>query len=234
MKLHLKRIAAPRTWDCNRKGTKFIIRPKTTGHPMGEGISLGFFIREHLKLAMTLAEVKRLLCQNEVLVNGKQEKDPHSQIGLFDIVSLPQLGKSFEVAFDKKGRIAFFELATGKENAVKLAKVTGKSLLRGGKVQLHLHDGKNLLYKEPVGIGDTLLLQIPQLKVIKVLPLQPGSSVYLTRGAHCGSVGVVETLESGKATYVTEGKKISTTGKNLFVIPGQHLLMDKSAKKTGA
>ena len=53
VKSHLKRIAAPRTWDIDRKTTKFIARPKPGQHTLQLGMPLAVLLKEILKKMKT-------------------------------------------------------------------------------------------------------------------------------------------------------------------------------------
>ena len=114
MKNHLKRIASPRTWAIDRKNNKFITRPRPGAHSFENGLALGVIIRDHLKLASTMSEVKKTLNNNEVLVDGKRRKDHRYLIGLFDVLKIAK--KSYRIIFDRKGRIIVTEISEKDKN----------------------------------------------------------------------------------------------------------------------
>lgn len=250
MKQHLKRIASPRTWFINRKENCFIIRPKSGGHPFELGLPLGVIIRDRLGLAATLAEAKKLLCHKQVMVDGKRRKDPHYLIGLFDVLELPDLKKAYRLIIDSRGRLSLVSVPENEKKS-KPCKIIGKKILPKGRLQFNLHDGKNILLNRKAGaaaettaeskaetkaeakaetqieaiakarVGDTLLLTLPGAEVSKVLPLQPGMAVFLTRGKHSGEWGELKELRGNEAVYRV-GKEETNTAKNyLFVIGGQ-------------
>ena len=109
---HLKRIAAPRTWLVQRKENTFIIRPKPGAHSLEYGLSLGVILRDVLKVGKTLAEVKKILNNKEILVDGKRRKDYRFIVGLFDVISIPALKQYHRVSLDNKGRITFISKET--------------------------------------------------------------------------------------------------------------------------
>ena len=113
MKNHLKRIASPRTWLINRKQNKFTVRPKPGAHSLEQGLALGIVVRDLLKLASTMMEVKKLLNDQEILVDGKRRKDYRFITGLFDVITIPVLKKSFRVLLDAKGHVSFFLFLIG-------------------------------------------------------------------------------------------------------------------------
>jgi len=218
MKNHLKRITAPKTWTLNRKGGKFTLRPNPGAHSLDKGIPLGSILRDHLKLASTLAEAQKLLNNNDVLVDGKRRKERREIVGLFDIINIPTLKKFFQVNLDKKGRLAVEEVDAKKVNT-KICKVIGKTVIKGGKIQLNLYDGKNILTDKKVNVGDSVILGLPKLDIQDILPLKEGVQIFLTQGKHAGSAGKLKSLEGETARYLNEkGKEVETTKKYLYVI----------------
>jgi len=217
MKNHLKRIASPKTWIINRKENKFILRPTPGGHPLDNGMPLGVIMRDMLKLASVMSEVKKILNNKEVLVDGKRRKDHGFIVGLFDVISLPGLKKYYRLVLDSKGRIAFSEIDE-KESKLKLSKVTGKTALKKGNVQFNLHDGKNIVANEKAKVGDSLLLELPKLTVKKVLPLKEGMRVFLTKGNHAGDSGTLKGLKGKEAKYFAREQEIETSKDYLFVV----------------
>ncbi len=217
MKLHLKRITSPRTWFISRKKEHFIIRPKPSGHAFSLGLPLGVIIRDLLSLASTCSEAKKLLHHQPVLVDGRRRKDPHFLVGLFDVLELPGLKKAYRMVLDRRGRMSLVAAPEG-EKDFKPCKIIGKKVLPEGKIQFNLHDGKNVLLKENARVGDTLLLALPKLELSKVLPLQPGVKVFLTRGKHGGELGELKELRGDEAVYKVGREEIETARSYLFVV----------------
>ena len=57
--------------------------------------------------------------------------------------------------------------------------------------QINLHDGTNILSKEKVKTGDVLQLNLPDLKVKKVLKFKKGAQSLIIGGAHVGSISTI-------------------------------------------
>ncbi len=219
MKNHLKRIATPRTWVINRKSNKFIVRPNAGGHAFSEGTALGVILRDMLHVAETMAEVKKLLHSQEVLVDGKRRKEHRFIVGLFDVIAVPALKKQWRVVLDRKARLAVVEIPAA-EAAMKVCKVVGKTMLPGGKLQFNLHDGKNLIGEHKANVGDSVVLSLPDLAVKEVLPLKEGVSVFLTRGKHGGDTGLLKEFKGSDAVYTSASSKsdVETAKGYLFVV----------------
>lgn len=217
MKNHLKRIAAPRTWFINRKQNIFIIRPNPGTHSFAFGQPLGLILRDNLKLASSTAEIKRLLNNQEILVDGQRRKDHRFIVGLFDTISIPRLNQSYQIALDAKGRLMAAEIPWEK-SLLKTCKVVGKRVLPGGKIQLSLHDGKTLAGENSIKNGDSVVVELPSLNIKKVLPLKNGASVMLVSGRHSGALARLEQVVNEKAVCLSGAEKIETAKKYLFVM----------------
>jgi small subunit ribosomal protein S4e len=216
-KNHLKRISSPRTWILDRKSTTFTVRPNAGGHSFENGLPLGIVIRDMLGLAKSMTEVKKILNNNEILVDGKRRKDHRFIVGLFDVLKFSLLNKSYRLTFDKKGRIVLIEI-DDKESNTKVCKIVGKSLVKKGKIQYHLHDGKSILSEVQAKVGDTLLISLPTLEIKSSLPFQEGVTIFLTKGRYAGDVGQLESVRGDEVIYIRDGKKIETSKNYAFVV----------------
>src|SRR3989344_521606 len=217
MKNHLKLIAAPRTWFMPRKTNVFTIRPNPGAHSLEYGLPLGLLLRDELKLASTTAEVRKIVTQKEVLVDGVARTDHRFMVGLFDVLSVPKLKKQYRMLLDKKGRLTLREINT-KEAALKLVKVVGKNALKGGKIQFNLHDGRNIVSDAKAKVGDTFVISLPVVSVTKILSVKKGSKVFLIKGKHAGDVGVLKEIKGMEATYTVDGADVDTAKDYLFVV----------------
>lgn len=214
---HLKRLAAPKTWKINRKENIFTSKPKPGAHSRQMAMPLGLVLRDMLHYADTAAEVDRLLQNKEVLVDGIRRKDFRFAVGLFDVISLKDINKYYRIILSAKGQFELREIRPA-EAILKLGKVTGKSILPKGKMQYHLHDGKNIISPKTAKVGDTLVLALPSLEVKEVLPLKSGMMIFLIRGKHCGNVGTLKEIAGKEATYLLGQKEIGTARGYLLVV----------------
>ena len=217
MKNHLKRIATPRTWVINRAKNTFIVRPNPGAHSLEMGLPLGIILRDKLHLASTMNEVKKILNNNHIMVDGKRRKDHRFTLGLFDILSIPTLKKNYVTALDSKGNIVVREI-TESEAGMKIVKIVGKTILPKGIVQYNLHDGKNIVSDTKAKVGDCFMLSLPKLEIKETFPLKEGMTVLLTSGKHAGSIGSLKELKGTEATYLVDDKEVATVRRHLFVI----------------
>ncbi|MBS3169098.1 30S ribosomal protein S4e [Candidatus Woesearchaeota archaeon] len=217
MKNHLKRVTSPKTWALPRRGRVFITRPLPSGHPIDQGMPLGLVLRDMLALALTMSEVRKILLSKEVLVDGKRRKDHRFHVGLFDVISFPGLGKQYRMVLNQNGYLALIPIPAA-EASLKLGKVLGKSILKSGKVQYHLHDGRNLSTKSVSKVGDTFLFTVPAQEVQKVFPLKEGAKIITYAGKNAGRVGMIRKIAGRESTYNAGGKDVETVTRHLFVV----------------
>ena len=217
MKNHLKRIASPKTWKIDRKGSKFIIRPSPGPHNFAVGLPLGVVLRDFLRLAPTMREVKKMLYNREFLVDGKIRKDHRLIIGLFDVLSIPEIKKNYRIILDHSGRLALAEINQSEVDK-KLCRIVGKTILNAGRMQFNLHDGKNVVTDRKAKVGDSFLVTLPKGEVKESFQLIPGASVFLVKGKHAGEIGILKAVKGKEAVYESNGKVIETAKDYLFVV----------------
>ena len=104
-KKHLKRLNAPKSWKIKRKGIKFITRPNPGAHSFSLGMPINIVLREIFEYAKTTKEVKNILNNKEVLINGVRRKDHRFIVGFMDIIAIPGIKAYFRVLLDKKGKL---------------------------------------------------------------------------------------------------------------------------------
>ncbi len=215
-KKHLKRIAAPATWMVDRKERKFIAMPKGS-FKMAMGMPLITVLKDVLKLVATRKEGKRVLNSKEILVNGARRKDEKYMIGLMDVLTIKDIGKSYRMLLDKNNILRLVPV-TESEASVKLGKVTGKRSIRKGLIQLTLHDGRSLLGAAAHSTGDTVVLALPKGDVTQHFKLESGCQAYLIGGSNVGRTGVVDNISGDKVTVKIGNDVVEAAKRFIFVI----------------
>jgi len=217
---HLSRLAMPKSWKVKRKGLKWVTRPLPGPHPFEAGVPLILILRDMLGYAGTEREVKSILNSHEVLVDGVRRKESKFIVGVMDVFAVPKINKYFRILINKKGYIV--PVAIDKHEAnIKICKITGKTAIKKGKLQLNLHDGRNILTDEKsFKIGDSLLIELPSQKIREVIQLTKGSIVYLSRGKHQGEIGIVEEIKGDKIVF-KKGNELFETVKNYAFAVGK-------------
>ncbi len=193
----LKRLLIPEFWRVPRKSTKWVVSPRPGPHPKFYSIPLQIIVRDILKLAETGKEAKTIIKKGEILVDGKPRKDHAYPVGLLDAIAIPRTKKYYRVISDIKG-LKLAEIPE-KEADKKICKIENKTSLKKGRLQLNLHDGKNLITDEKnYKTGDSLLIELPSLKILQHLALDKGNMGIVSKGANAGKVGKINNIIPGK------------------------------------
>jgi small subunit ribosomal protein S4e len=146
-----------------------------------------------------------------------------------DVISIPTLEQNYRILFGTDGRIKLIRIPN--ENAkFKLCKILDKIKIKNGKIQLNLHDGRNIITdNESLKTGDTLKILLPDQKILKHIALEKGVKVMITNGKHIGEIAVLDELKpqpGSKQDRVLltgeNGEKFETLKGYVFVIGKEH------------
>lgn len=221
MKKHLKRLAAPRSWKIHRKEHTWATRPSPGPHGLEESVPLLFILRDVLDLCDTAREGKRIISSRRVLVDGKPVTNHKHPVGLMDVISIPEVNMHYRMLLDRRGRLTLVEI-NEKEATWKLVRIENKATTKGGKIQLNLHDGRNLLLKSnKYRTGDVLKIEVPTQKIIGHYEFKKGSKVMLSSGKHVGEIATVKKYEKSRnprENIVEFQEGFSTTKRNVFIV----------------
>jgi small subunit ribosomal protein S4e len=220
-KKHLKRLYAPKTWRILRKVTKFTTKPSSGPHAIENSIPLRVALRDVLKICDARKEADYLIKSGNVKVDNRVVKNPKFPIGFMDVLDIK--GKYFRVLYDALGRIVLKEI--DKDTDVKLCKIENKTKVKGGKTQLNLHDGRNILIDEDVyKVGDSVLIRLPSQEIVDHIKMSEGNLVYVFRGKHTGEIGKIKEIIPGTLTSPAkivinkDDEEINTLKEYCFVI----------------
>ncbi len=220
VKNHLKRLNAPKSWPIKKKEAIWIIRPNPGAHELANSIPLTIALRDLLKHAKTTREVKHIVYNKEVLIDGKRRKDLAYPVGLMDVISIPEIKENHRLLFNKKGKISAVKI-DDKESKIKVCKIRQKKLSKG-KTQLNTTDGRNILVeKDTYKVGDSVVIEFEKQKIIQHLKLEKGALIYLTGGKHIGSVGKIETIDNKKIIFKTKENDVYETLKKFAFVIGE-------------
>jgi small subunit ribosomal protein S4e len=223
MTFRLKRRAAPRNWTVPRKGTKWIKRPAPGPHPQTESIPVLLVLRDVRKIVRNAREAQLLVRTGQVRVDGAIVHDLARGLGLMDTLSLAKpLDSHFRVVKNRRGKLVLIPIAAA-EATVKIGRVRFKHAVPGGKVEVTLHDGRNLLVPPTSAyrVGDSLKIQVPGQKVVGHLPLSPGQLAFVAGGSHVGEIARVEKVEvrnSSQPNLVHFKEGFSTIKEYVYVV----------------
>ena len=216
--MHMKKLAAPRTWPIKRRDQTFMTSP-LPGGKFELGMPLNVIFKEMLGYAATSKEVKRVLNTKNVLVSGSRVKEPRFLVGLFDTIAIDETSSYHRIVLNDKGKIEAVQIKKEESN-VKLSKVIGKAMLRKKRIQLNLSDGRNMIIeKDTYKTGDTLMISLPDNAIKKHVKLDKNAMIFLTGGKHIGETGIVQGISKDKITYKSgNGEVIETMKSHAFAI----------------
>jgi small subunit ribosomal protein S4e len=204
---HLKRKPAPKLWPIHRKEDVWTVKPKPGPHSLSDSLPLELIVRDMLGFAKTGKEAKNVISHEKISVDGKVRRDEHFLVGLMDVVSIVDAKKSYRVLPSRKG--LFLYPIKSDEAASKLYRIKDKTVVKGGKVQLDLHDGTSYLLPEEDNYQtlDVLQLSLPDRELIGHTKLAIGAPAIITGGKNIGKYGKVTIIE----------KKLNQKRRNLLV-----------------
>ncbi|MBT4166317.1 hypothetical protein HOE04_04735 [archaeon] len=222
---YLNRNNFGKFWPIARKGSKYVAR---SSHNLGESIPLMIVMRDILKLVRTKKELKKLINEKQIKINGKLIQVVNYPICLFDVLSLEVMKKNYKMVLLESKKFGFEEIAD-KDAKSRVYKVLDKKILSKGVVQLNLNSGKNVLSKEKVGIGDGIVLDFSG-KILGVVKLDKGSNAVVIEGKHAGNKGKIEhvferggkklvkiKLNDGSKVKKDSGESVNVWVKNVMV-----------------
>ena len=219
MSRHIKRVASPRIWKVERKVYPFAPKTSPGPHPQNRSLPLLLVLRDHLHLGDNRREIKKIVSSKVVRIDGRVIKDLKFPVGLMDVLTVGD--STYRVLYDVSGRIKIVGIP--KENGEwKLVRIDNKRMVKGGKIQLNLHDGRNILLDEnKYKTGDVLKIKVPAQEIIGHYPLAKGSVAMITGGKHRGQIAHVDeyivTRSSGDNIVIFE-EGFETLRRNVFVV----------------
>lgn len=217
--MHVKRSKMSKAWPIERKNTKKRFVAKVS-HSSNSAISVLALMRDVLGVANTRKEVKRMVYQGDVMVNGIVRKDDVFPVNAFDTISLEKMGKYYRLEIINK-KYSLKEI-DAKEAGERIFKIVGKKVLGKDKIQMNLEGGINVVYDKVFKVGDSAVYSCKDKKVTKVISLKKGAKVEIVGGKHAGEEGViseVKDLKRGKVYEIKlEDKVVELPYKTLLVV----------------
>jgi len=225
---HLKALVAPRFWPILRKEYKWTVKPSPGPHPIDRSIPLLIIVRNILGYAKTAREARRLISEGHFKVDGRVRKNYKYPVGLMDVLEVVDTKEYYRVI---PVPVKFMDLVRINEDEAgfKLCRIEDKTTVKGGYIQLNLHDGRNIVVSPDEGLKyktlGTIQLSIPKQSIMNYIPLQEGVLAIISGGRNVGRVGRVVSIQRGMRRYrsiVTledkNGNRIQTSLDYIFPI----------------
>ena len=230
---HSKRLSAPVTYAIKRKHGVFTIRPYPTRGPYELSIPLGIILREKLGYAKTLNEVKKILHNKMIKIDGKFKTNYKDSLGLMDVLEVTKTKEFYRlVPFKGKKRVILHAI-TEEEAKRKLLQVKRKNSMKGGLIQFTFHDGttKAINPAEEYSINfheispkDTVLFNSESNEYTEHYPFAEGNMGLIMGGHSVGLIGKITEIETqiGRklrtVTLKTEEGEFKTTDNHIFIV----------------
>ncbi len=206
--MHQTRQETSTKWPIPRKGNKYVVR--AASH-IDNSIPVLIAVRDMLGFAQNAAEVKQMIQQKLIKINGRPVRDYKESIKLFNILELGK--KSYKLTFLPTGKFSFQE-DSGNQ---RLCKVTNKKLLSKNQIQINLHDGSNVVTKDKITVGDSVYLDF-EGKIKKHVSFEEGKKVFVIEGKHIGHSGEVKKIINGKSLVKLDNKGEAEIQNRLFIV----------------
>jgi len=238
-KRHLKRLNAPKHWMLDKLGGIWAPRPSTGPHKLRECLPLIILLRNRLKYALNTKEVKYILMQRLVKVDGKARTDKTYPAGFMDVIGIEKTNEFFRLLYDVRGRFIVHRVSP-EEGKYKLARV--KTLAMGLKKVPYIvtHDGRTIRYPDPmVAVNDTVKVDIETGKMSEFVKFETGNLAMISGGKNTGRVGVIVSREKHQGSFDivhlkdSQGHIFATRLHNVFVIGEGNRPMVSLPKRKG-
>lgn len=188
---HLRSLTAPNTWPIERKKFYWIKKPSPSTYPIHLGMPILIWLRDYLKIAKNKREVKYLLNNKKVLINWRVRRDLGFQVGLFDVISIPEIGKHYRVIIDERGKLGLREISE-EESKIKIVRIIRKTMINNGKIQVTGFDGSNYIVDNSIKTGDSLVVSLPDLEIRDILKMEEGNQIFIFYGSKVGKIGILK------------------------------------------
>lgn len=223
-KRHLKRLNAPKHWMLDKLGGIWAPRPSTGPHKLRECLPLIILLRNRLKYALTGKEVKYILMQRLVKVDGKPRTDSKYPAGFMDVVSMEKTNEYFRLLYDVRGRFTLHRISA-EESKYKLGRVKKLEMGASGVPFIVTHDGRTVRYPDPlVKVNDSVKIDMDSGKMTDFIKFETGNLAMISGGKNTGRVGVIVSREKHQGSFDivhlkdSAGHTFATRLTNVFVI----------------
>lgn len=230
---HVKSMEAPAFWPILRKEYKWTVKPTPGPHPITRSLPLLIVVRDLIGLAETSSEARKIIVEGNIKVDGKVRKDYKFPVGVMDVIEVIRTGELFRV-LPVPTKVLGLVAISEEEASFKLCRIENKTVVKGGHVQLNLHDGRNVLIRvsdprRPVEDAfetlGTIKLSLKDGRVEDYYPLGVEAPAIITGGRNVGRVARVLKVYEGMRHYRKQvqlrdfrGYEFFTTLDKVFVV----------------
>ena len=195
----LKRLNTPAFLQIKRKHGKFFVKTAPGPHSSRFCLPLLHIVRDLLKIVDTHREAKKLIVAGYFKVDGRTVRNKSFPVGLMDVISIEKLNLHYRILPDSHHGLILHEISD-EESGFKLCRINNKKTVKGGHVQLNLHDGRNILIKvqdprtpkeDNYKRMDVLKISLPEQEIHKILRFKENNIAIIMSGKNIGQVGKI-------------------------------------------
>jgi small subunit ribosomal protein S4e len=193
----LKRQMAPTFWNIKRKQGRFALKTKPGPHSKNKSYPLGIALRDILKVAHTMSEAAKIANTGKIKVDGVTRRHVNFGIGIMDVLELAPTGEAYRFVPREAHLLVPISITDENDKHVKIVKITSKGMTKGGRLQYGFHDGKTVLSDQNMKVGDTCVVQLPEVKITQHIKFEKGCMVLVMTGENAGKLGKIEDIRDG-------------------------------------
>ena len=202
-------------------------------HPIRECLPVVVVLRDILHITRTGEEAEYIVSEGLIQVDGRRVTEKRFPLGLMDVLAMPKSQQYYRFVPAPRTGLSPRRIDMA-EASFKLRKIVGKTVLRGGQVQLNFHDGATLRVKvadprkpteDVFKVGDSISFNVKSGEMLDQIRLTPGAYVLITGGRNMGLHGTLDSVNQATATskaavnvQVLGKGLVQTTLANVFAV----------------
>ncbi|MGM5479989.1 MAG: 30S ribosomal protein S4e [Nanobdellota archaeon] len=216
---HLKRLSSPNSWPLPKKTLTFVARSHPGGHKKDMQIPLVVALRDMIGVVENKKQANILLKEKDCLVDQKTAHDIRRPVGFMDVISLKKSKEDYRILLNDKKKLSAVKISQA-ESKKKVLRIINKTTLKGSITQLNTSDGRCVRVDDTskYSVGDSIVISIPDQKIISLIRLEKGATVLLMGGSHAGEIGIVEHIESAVIRVKTKDQSFMTKKEYAIVV----------------
>lgn len=230
---HIKSFGAPAFWPILRKAYKWTVKTSPGPHPINRSVPLLIVVRDFMGLAETSGEARKIIAEGNIRIDGRVRKDYKFPVGIMDVIEVVKTGEYFRVLPVPTKVLGLLPISED-EASFKLCRIENKTTVKGGHIQLNLHDGRNVLIRvsDPRNSAEdvyetlgTVKLSLRDGKIEEYYPVKESSVAIIVGGKNVGRVAKILKIYEGVRHYRKQvqlsdfkGSEFFTTLDKVFVL----------------
>jgi len=143
------------------------------------------------------------------------------------------MDQHYRLLIDDKSKLSLTRIKK-EDAATKLCRVNNKRYVKGGRIQLNMHDGRNILSDIDVKTYDSVVLKLDTNEIVDVFRRKKGSKAIVIGGRHSGELGEIEGVKEVRSSQpnkvilknLENGEIFETIEDYIFVVGEEKVELD--------